>query len=95
MFEKSPVSPRWWPVAIAEPLAVVKVGNSEWLLARFTPWSRSAAMAGAVSGVTIPARIPSGTNRITLRGRAAAAAAVPSRPATMTPLRIARIAVVS
>src|SRR5580704_7999782 len=63
-----PVSPRKCPVARPEALAMVKVGNSECGLAKLTPWSRIAAMAGAVSGVTLRARKPSGTNRIKLCG---------------------------
>src|SRR6201995_5820283 len=65
---KSPVSPRLWPVAIAEALAVVNVGNSEWEFLKLTPLSRISAIAGAVCGVTIRPRRPSGTNRIRLRG---------------------------
>ena len=34
---------------------MVKVGNSECGLRKLTPWSRSAAMVGAVSGVTVKA----------------------------------------
>src|SRR5215469_2642697 len=63
----APVSPRKWPVAIPDALAIVKVGNSECGLAKFTPWSRMAAMVGAVSGVTDRERRPSGTNRMRLR----------------------------
>ncbi len=65
---KSPVSPRWWPVAMPEALAVVKVGNSECGFLKLTPLSRTAAIAGAVSGVTFRARNPSGMNRMMLRG---------------------------
>ena len=61
-----------WPVAMAEAFGMVKVGNSEWVLWKLTPWSRSAAMAGAVSGVTVIARRPSGTKRTTLWGGSAA-----------------------
>src|ERR1700688_2008178 len=49
-----------------EALAMVKVGNSECGFLKLTPWSRTAAIAGAVSGLTIPARNPSGTNRMRL-----------------------------
>ena len=47
---------------------MVKVGNSECEFLKFTPLSRTAAIAGAVSGVTFNARKPSGTNRIRLCG---------------------------
>src|SRR5438105_13316761 len=53
---------------MAEPLAMVKVGNIECGFLKLTPLSRISAMAGAVSGVTLSARRPSGTNRIRLRG---------------------------
>src|SRR6202171_2152055 len=82
---KVPVSPRWWPVAMPEALAIVKVGNSECGFLKLTPLSRSAAIAGAVSGVTFSARNPSGMNRIRLCGAAfwakAAAADNSVRPA--------------
>src|ERR1700722_2683888 len=65
---KSPVSPRWWPVAIAEALAVVKVGNSECEFLKLTPLSRTSAIAGAVCGVTMRPRNPSGTNRMRFLG---------------------------
>src|SRR5258708_15944259 len=81
MLLKSPVSARWWPVAIAEALAVVKVGNSEWLFLNDTPASRSAAMVGAVFWSTISARSPSGMNSTTLCGRSAAAADDRAAPA--------------
>ena len=74
---------------MADALAVVKVGNSECGLAKLTPWSRIAAMVGAVCGVTISARRPSGTNKMRLRG--ACAWAVPScrpRAAQATTSRI-------
>ena len=65
---------------------MVKVGNREWGFLKFTPASRSAAIAGAVSGVTFSARRPSGTNRIRLCGVALAAwlaeERAESRPAT-------------
>src|SRR4029078_11649963 len=69
---KVPVSPRKWPGAMTDALAMVKVGNSECGLAKFTPLSRTAAMAGAVSGVTDRARRPSGTNQMRLRWLCAA-----------------------
>src|SRR5215212_4738391 len=53
---------------IAEAFAVVKVGNSECEFLKLTPLSRTSAMAGAVCGVTICPRNPSGTNRIRLWG---------------------------
>src|SRR3569623_1395523 len=56
-----------------EEFGMVKVGNSEWGFLKFTPASRNAAIAGAVSGVTFSARRPSGTNRIKLWGVALAA----------------------
>jgi len=43
-----------------------------------TPLSRFSAIAGAVSGVTLSARKPSGTNRIRLWGVALSADAAPS-----------------
>jgi hypothetical protein len=49
-------------------LAVVKVGNSECEFLKLTPLSRTSAIAGAVCGVTMRPRKPSGTNRIRLRG---------------------------
>src|ERR1700676_167688 len=51
-----------------EELAMVKVGDSECGVLKLTPWSLTAAIAGAVSGLTIPARNPSGTNRMRLWG---------------------------
>jgi len=51
---------------MAEALAVVTVGNRAWLFWKSTPSARTAARAGAVSGVTICERRPSATNRITL-----------------------------
>src|SRR4051812_40667222 len=53
---------------MADPFAIVKVGNSECEFLKLTPLSRSSAIAGAVCGVTIRPRRPSGTNRIRLRG---------------------------
>src|SRR4051794_28664983 len=53
-----------------EALAVVKVGNSACGLAKLTPLSRTAAIAGAVPGLTDDIRNPSGTNRIKLCGAA-------------------------
>ena len=68
MLLKSPVSPSMCPVAIPEALAVVKVGNSECVLVNRTPRAISAVIAGAVAALTIPARRPSATNRMTLCG---------------------------
>src|SRR5579871_5341454 len=47
---------------------MVKVGNIECEFLKFTPLSRTAAIAGADCGVTVNARRPSGTNRIRLCG---------------------------
>src|SRR6476660_7570109 len=63
---------------MAEALAVVKVGNSECGLLKLTPLSRTYAMAGAVCGVSMRPRNPSGTNRIRLCGVAFCADAVPA-----------------
>src|ERR1700751_3540440 len=49
---------------------MVKVGKRECEFLKFTPLSRTSAIAGAVSGVTFSARKPSGTNRIRLWGGA-------------------------
>src|SRR2546430_17069105 len=49
---------------------MVKVGNSECEFLKLTPLSRTCAIAGAVCGVTMRPRKPSGTNRIRLRGAA-------------------------
>src|SRR4029453_44767 len=56
---------------------MVKVGNREWEFLKLTPLSRSSAMAGAVCGVTILPRRPSGMNRMRLRGVAFCADATP------------------
>src|ERR1700722_12939295 len=55
--------------------AVVKVGNSEWLLRRFTPSRAIAAMVGAVLSSTMRYRSPSATKSTTLCGRFAGACA--------------------
>src|SRR5882724_3934000 len=55
---------------------MVKVGNSECEFLKLTPLSRTSAIAGAVCGVTMRPRKPSGTNRIRLRGVAFCADAV-------------------
>ncbi len=62
------MSPSMWPVAMADALAVVKVGNSAWLLRRLTPSRAIAAMVGAVESSTMRKRRPSATNRTTLCG---------------------------
>src|SRR5262245_36615348 len=62
---------------MAEALAVVKVGKTECGFLKLTPTSRTSAMAGAVSAVTLKARRPSATNRIRLLGRFASAASAP------------------
>src|SRR5579871_178758 len=63
---------------MADALAVVTVGNSEWLLANTTPSFCSRASVGASVGFTDRGRRPSATNTITLRGapRASPARAV-------------------
>src|SRR6516162_2535669 len=62
---------------MAEALAVVKVGKTECGFLKLTPTSRTAAMTGAVSAVTLKARRPSATNRRRLLGRFASAASAP------------------
>ena len=57
---------------------MVKVGNSECEFLKLTPLSRTSAIAGAVCGVTMRPRKPSGTNRIRLRGVAFCADAAPA-----------------
>src|SRR5258705_5644383 len=57
---------------------MVKVGNSECEFLKLTPLSRISAIAGAVCGVTMRPRKPSGTNRIRLRGVAFCADAEPA-----------------
>jgi len=73
VLEKSPVSPSIWPVAMADALAVVKVGNRAWLLRKSTPSRAIAAMVGAVESSTMRDRKPSATNSTTLCGRDAGA----------------------
>ncbi len=60
---------------------MVKVGNSECEFLKLTPLSRTSAIAGAVCGVTMRPRKPSGTNRIRLRGRGVCADAEPAAKA--------------
>src|ERR1700741_149296 len=57
---------------------MVKVGNSECEFLKLTPLSRTSAIAGAVCGLTILPRRPSGIKRIRLRGVAFCAAAKPA-----------------
>src|SRR5512137_353668 len=73
---KAPLSPRKCPVAMPDALAIVKVGKRECGLTKFTPLSRTAARAGAVSGATDKGRKPSGTKRIRLRWFCAPAGAI-------------------
>src|SRR6185295_3952367 len=68
---------------MAEPFAMVKVGNSECEFLKLTPLSRTSAIAGAVCGVTMRPRRPSGTNRIRLRGVAFCADASPKASASI------------
>src|SRR6516164_8606338 len=85
---------------MAEALAVVKVGKTECGFLKLTPTSRTAAMAGAVSAVTLKARRPSATNRIRLLGRFASAASAPfattiananvSRPLNLGDIKLSR-----
>src|SRR6266481_4466091 len=63
---------------MADPFAMVKVGNSECGFLKLTPLSRTSAIAGAVSGVTFNARSPSGMNRMILRGVPFCADATPA-----------------
>src|SRR3954470_9830238 len=63
---------------MADAFAVVKVGNRECEFLKLTPLSRTSAIAGAVCGVTIRPRNPSGTNRIRLCGGAFWADAMPA-----------------
>src|ERR1700733_2376605 len=79
-----------------EALAVVKVGNSEWLLRRLTPSRAIAAMVGAVVSSTMRERRPSATNSTTLCGCEAgvcANAVVPKIPKTGCRTTSCRIAV--
>src|ERR1700712_2256488 len=63
---------------MAEALAVVKVGNRECEFLKLTPLSRTSAIAGAVCGVTIRPRKPSGTNRMRFLGVSFCADAIPA-----------------
>jgi hypothetical protein len=53
---------------MAAELTIVKVGKIEWLFANRTPWSRTRANVGAIVGLTLSGRNPSGMNKITLWG---------------------------
>ena len=70
---------------MAEALGVVNVGYIAWLFARSTPWSRTAAMLGAVREVTTRDLSPSATKITTLCCGVCAAAGVPK--AAMAPAR--------
>src|SRR5882724_5450304 len=72
-----------------EALAVVKVGNSEWVLVKRTPSAIRAVIAGAVFSLTMPALRPSDTNSTTLCGRGGvwAAAGNASAPRMMASSR--------
>src|SRR5579864_330715 len=87
---KSPVSPSPCPVAIADALAVVNVGNTAWLFAKCTPLVRMAQSAGVSCSLTDPYRSPSATKRITFRCPLAAswcpATPVTSAASKMSPL---------
>src|SRR3981189_1688232 len=63
---------------MADPLAMVKVGNSACGFLKLTPLSRTSAIAGASSGVTFNAPNPSGMNRIRLWGVEFCANAMPA-----------------
>src|SRR6202795_3379438 len=63
---------------MADPFAVVKVGNIECEFLKLTPLSRTSAIAGAVCGDTMRPRNPSGTNRIRLCGVLFCADAAPA-----------------
>src|SRR5262245_41139398 len=65
---------------------MVKVGNSECEFLKLTPLSRNSAIAGAVCGVTILPRKPSGIKRTKLRGVAFCAEA---RPVVESVIRLA------
>ena len=65
-------------MAIAEALAIVNVGNSEWLFSKWTPSVLTFQRAGVSRSLTEPCRRPSATKRITLRGRGCVFAAGPA-----------------
>src|SRR5271166_2148968 len=71
VLEKSPVSPSMCPVAMLEAFAVVKVGNSAWLLRRLTPSRESRHGGGGVVIHDAKAQSVAATKRTTLCGRAA------------------------
>jgi len=66
-------------VAMAEALAVVKVGKSEWLFAKRTPCSRIQNIVGESTAFTDPARKPSKTKIRMLRGGCVAGLSCPRR----------------
>src|SRR5262245_27739764 len=76
-----------WPVDSPDAFAIVNVGNKAWGLAKFTPLSRTAAMAGVASGVTESARKPSGINKMRLRWLCAPAEETCSRMAVQVAAR--------
>jgi hypothetical protein len=53
---------------MADALAMVNVGNSEWLLTSETPWRANATMFGAFVSLTMRERKPSATKTTTLWG---------------------------
>src|SRR6266436_2170771 len=54
---------------MAEALAVVNVGNREWLFTKFTPCSRTQSIVGESTELTDPARNPSKTKITIFRVR--------------------------
>src|SRR5206468_4691246 len=60
---------------MAAELTIVKVGNTEWLLAKRTPCSRTRANVGVLDTLTLSGRRPSGINKIKLCGAWAQASA--------------------
>src|SRR3954463_13003113 len=52
---------------MAAALGIVRLGNTEWLLLKFTPSVRTPHNVGASTAFTDPARRPSDTNMMTLR----------------------------
>src|SRR6516162_835117 len=79
-----------WPVAIPEAFAVVKVGNSAWLLRRLTPSRAVAAMVGAVRSSTMRKRNPSATNKTILCGGAVGACAKAANAKVVDRILVAR-----
>src|SRR5262245_51514724 len=62
-----PVSPRVCPVAIADALAIVNVGNRLWLLVKLTPRCRIDHKVGMSCALIEPKRRPSATKIIAFR----------------------------